>query len=226
MKNRIPRKLLEIYKEFDDCEVCKKQKNPFLHILGGGKFKKPQFLFLFINPTHLNISSHKDYKGKRRYPFIGVRYFYKLLAQAGFVNKKLIDEIYKSGWQIKDEDRIEKSLFKNSVYLTNLVKCAKSNPDNPDKETIGKQFALLKKEINLVLPKYIVTFGKLPFKVLTDRDIRLKDLLSKIGGKVHYPFKSIEIYGKKYKVLPCYFPVGRGNPQKTFEILTYIKKHF
>ena len=79
MINKIPRKLLNLYNQFDNCKRCSKLKNPLKHILGGGKFRNPKFCFLFINPTHLNISAHKNYLGKRRYPFLGVRYFYKII---------------------------------------------------------------------------------------------------------------------------------------------------
>jgi uracil-DNA glycosylase len=223
---KIPQKLLKIYKEFDNCERCKKENNPLLHILGGGKFQNPQFLFLFINPTHLNISSHRDYKGKRRYPFIGVRYFYRLLSEAGFLDKKTINDIYKKGWQIEDESRIEQSLINNNVYITNLVKCTKYNPDSPSKNIIKQDFLLLQKEINVVLPKYIIAFGKLPLEIITSKNIRLKDYLEKIKDNSYEPIKSVDILGKIYNVLPCYFPVGRGNRQGALEILNHIRKRY
>lgn len=223
---KIPQKLLKIYKEFDNCERCKKENNPLLHILGGGKFQNPQFLFLFINPTHLNLSSHKDYRGKRRYPFIGVRYFYRLLSEAGFLDKKIINDIYKKGWQTEDESRIEQSLINNNVYITNLVKCTKYNSDSPSKDIIKQDFSLLQKEINVVLPKYIIAFGKLPLMIITGKDIRLKDCLKRIRGNSYQPIKSVNVLGKIYKVLPCYFPVGRGNRQGALEILSYIRKRY
>lgn len=223
---KIPKKLLDVYKQFDNCQRCRKEHNPLRHILGGGKFKNPRFLFLFINPTHLNISSHKDYQGKRRYPFIGVRHFYKLLAEAGFVDKKIVDDIYKKGWQISDEQRIEQSLSKNSVYLTNLVKCTQAHPGNPVKEIIKQDFPLLQKEIDIVFPKYIIAFGKLAFETLTSQSIKLKDYLKKIGRNTYQPVKSVDILGKRYDVFPCYFPVGRGNPKQALKILRYIKRKY
>ncbi len=223
---KIPQKLSKIYKEFDNCKRCKKENNPLLHILGGGKFQNPQFLFLFINPTHLNLSSHKDYKGKRRYPFIGVRYFYRFLSEAGFLDKKIIDDIYKKGWQIHDESRIEQSLINNNVYITNLVKCTKYNPDSPSKDIMKQDFLLLQKEINIVLPKYIIAFGKLPVRMIAGKDIRLKDCLERIRGNSYQPIQSVNVLGKIYKVLPCYFPVGRGNRHGALEILSYIKKRY
>jgi hypothetical protein len=223
---KIPQKLLKIYKRFDNCVRCKKDNNSLLHILGGGKFENPKFLFLFINPTHLNLSSHRDYKGKRRYPFIGVRYFYRFLSEAGFLDKKIIDDIYKRGWQTEDESRIEQSLINNNVYITNLVKCTKYNPDSPNKDIIKQDFSLLQKEINIVLPKHIIAFGKLPLKIITGKDLRLRDYLAKTRNNSYQPIKSVNVLGKIYKVLPCYFPVGRGNRQGALEILSYIRKRY
>lgn len=224
MINKIPKELLEIYKQFDNCKRCNKLNNPLRHILGGGKFRNPKFFFLFINPTHLNISAHKTYQGKRRYPFIGVRYFFKRLSEAGFLDKGVVDGIYKRGWQIEDEDRIEKSLCKNDVYITDLIKCSQFHPNSPKKEIIKEDFPIFQKEIDIVSPKYIVTFGKIPFEVLANQNIRFKDYLKRIRDNTYQPIKSIDILGKKYDILPCYFPVGRGNPNEALEILRYIKK--
>jgi len=223
---KIPEDLKKIYKKFDNCERCKRENNPYLHVLGGGKFKNPKFLFLFINPTHLNISSHKDYKGKRRYPFVGVRYFYRLLSEAGFVSKDIVENIYKNGWQVEHEYKIEDSLAANGAYLTNLIKCTQVHPENPTKDIIKEDLPLLKEEINIVSPKYIITFGKLPFKFMTNREIRLKDCLDKLSKGKYRSFKSINILGKTYEILPCYFPVGRGNPNKALEVLKYIKSEY
>jgi len=224
MQNDIPQELKYLYKEFD--KRYKNSKNELRSILGGGKCHSPKFLFLFINPTHLNISSSKKYKGKRRYPFIGVRYFWRFLSQAGFIDKTIVDDIYKHGWQIKDEIRIEKSLSKHGVYITNLVKGTRKGPENPSKNLIQNDFSLLEKEIDIVGPKYIVAFGLLVFKTLTNKEIKLQRCLNDIKIRKYKPYKSKQILDKEYNVLPCYFPIGRGNPKKAQKMLSYIKSHF
>jgi hypothetical protein len=55
-------KLTQVFNQFDACLRCKEEQNPLRHILGGGEFSNPKFLFLFINPTHQNISSHPEYQ--------------------------------------------------------------------------------------------------------------------------------------------------------------------
>ena len=216
----------KIFNAFDKCETCKSARNPLRHVLGGGKFFRPQFIFLFINPTHLNISSHKKYKGERRFPFMGVRHFYRFLADAGFLDKRIIEPMYKCGWRIEDEKKIEESLQKHNVYLTNLVKCSQPHPLPPKKIAIQEQLPLLKQEIKTVSPRFIVTFGKIPFETLTGQKILMKDFLKKVRNKTYQPYKSINILGKQYDILPSFFPLGHGNTPKAIEILKYIKRHY
>lgn len=223
MNSEIPANIKKLYQRFDKCSRCRQEKNPLLHILGGGKFIKPRFCFVFINPTHLNLSSHQDYQGQRRFPFIGVRYFYRLLAEAGFADQKIVDNIYQRGWQIEDEDKVEQSLARNNVYITNIVKCTQAHPESPTKEFISQDFSLFSQEIKLVSPKYIVAFGKLVIKTLTKQDVRLNNYLE---AKSYQSLESVKIVNKVYPVLPCFFPVGRGNPKKAIKILSYIKKNF
>ena len=226
MSNQIPVKLKSIYDKFDNCPRCKKEKNNLNHILGGGKFKNPKFLFLFINPTYHNISSHKNYSGNRRYPFIGVRYFWKLFTEVGFINKDIIDDIYGNGWQIEHENKIENNLVKSEIYISNLVKCTQPHPVNPTRNVIEQDSPLLKEEIKIVNPKYIIAFGKLTVKIITGLDVRLSDYLNDIETGEYKALKSINILDKRYKVLPCFFPVGRGNSSKALKTLKYIKANY
>ena len=85
---------------------------------------------------------------------------------------------------------------------------------------------MLKMEIQAVSPRYIVTFGKIPFETLTGRKILLRDCLNKLRRGTYKPYKSIDILGKQYDVLPSFFPLGHGNPPKATEILKYVKKRY
>ncbi len=225
MSRTIPAKLQRFFKQVEDCAYCREQKNSLRHILGGGRFYHPKYFFLFINPTHKNRSSHTSYQGQRRYPFIGVRHLYKGLAEAGFVDLKLIDEIYEKGWQVPDEERIETSLRENNVYISNFVKCAQPNPINPSRQRMREGLPLLAEELRIVNPQYIITFGLLPLETLTRTTWRLRDILDTARKGTYGPL-SVNLEGRIYKVLPCYYPLGHGNPPKAQKILAYIKTHF
>lgn len=217
----MPSELDRLYASYDACARCRALGNPLRHILGGGQSARPKFLFLFINPTHHNISSRADYPGIRRYPFLGVRYFWKLMAEAGAIDRRVVVDIYKNGWRTEHERIIEDDLRGKSIYVTNLVKCTQPNGDNPSKEVISADLPFLHQEISLVAPEHIVAFGKLPIRALTGRDVRLGDCLMAARQKKSETLKA-EINGQNYPVFPCYFPVGRGNPPKAIEMLRYV----
>lgn len=214
-----------VFESFDCCSRCEREKNPLRHILGGGLKERPRFLFLFINPTHHNISSHADYRGTRRYPFLGVRYFWKVMAEAGVLDTTVVKDIYERGWQVEHERIIEEQLCERKIYSTNLVKCTQPHPENPSREAITEDFPLLQREIELVNPRYVVAFGKMPTRALTGVDVRLRDYLAAVRSKTYQPIPACAT-NMPYAVLPCYFPVGRGNPPKAVEVLTYILKNF
>lgn len=221
----IPSKLRSFYRSVEDCTRCRAERNPLRHVLGGGRFRNPKYFFLFINPTHKNRSSHATYAGKRRYPFIGVRHLYKGLSEAGFVDPKIIAQIYSKGWQIKDEARIEASLRAHGVYISNFVKCAQPNPQNPSRKVMRESLPLIARELELVNPQYIITFGVLPLSTLTGTAWRLKDILGTVSKRTYKPL--VVTFGpKRYKVLPCYYPLGHGNPPKAQKILEYIRRNY
>ena len=139
---------------------------------------------------------------------------------------KIVDEIHLRGWQIPDEDRIERSLSKHGVYLTNLVKCTQPGPENPTMKEVREDLPLLLEEIRIVDPDFIVTFGALPLRALTGRSDRLRDVSKNLGRKAYRPMRSIPAVGTTYPVLPCYFPIGRGDRKKALTILRSIKRRF
>jgi len=226
MQKTIPLKLQRLFNQIEHCKRCKKEHNHLRHIFGGGQFKNPKFFFLFINPTHKNLSSHPNYPGTRRYPFIGVRHLWKIFAEVGFIDKKTVETMYHNGWQLGDEERIENDLRTGGVYITNFVKCAQPNPINPPPAIMREVRPLVIEEIKAVNPKYIITFGMLPLKILANVDFRLRDILSSVRKETYCPLRLGVTRGKSYKILPCYFPLGHGNTPKAKLILKYIQTTF
>ena len=207
-------KLEKLWRKVDNCPFCK--NNKLQHIHGGGLTKNPKAMFLFINPTYNNMSTAPDYTGPRT-PFLGTKAVWKVFANSGILPKQVIEKT-----QIWNKDTINyilSEMKKHKTYFTNVSKCAKPHADAPSKEEVEYSKKLLFEEINLVNPKKIITMGLLPFKTLIGESIKLKEHLKKPSS-----FETI-IKGKKYEVLPCYFPVGRGNPREATEMLKYYKKH-
>ena len=80
---------------------------------------------------------------------------------------------------------------------------------------------LLIREVEIVSPKYLVTFGSIPFKYLTGKTITLGDYYDQVVRQGLHP-EEVQIGSAKVEVIPCYFPVGRGNPQRAVEILKLV----
>jgi uracil-DNA glycosylase len=209
-------KLQKLYKQIDQCRFCKKDKNTLQHIHGFGTLN-PRLMLILVNPTHRNISSNPTYKGAR-FPFIGVRQFWKVLADGSLIDKNVAYSLpLKKDWSGKNTVQIKQELIKNKLFLTNIVKCCYNHSSYPADEIIKSQLEFLKEEIKIVNPEKIIAFGVLVYKTLTGKNIKLFNCgnNSKITTEI--------ISGLNIPVQPCYFPIGCGNPKKAVEIIKKMK---
>ena len=87
-------------------------------------------------------------------------------------------------------------------------------PKDPD--VLKKYLDLLFKEINIIKPKIIITFGNQVSSIILNKKISV----SENRKKCH----KIEINKNKYKVYPVYYPVGNGifNINKSIEDIKWI----
>ena len=78
------------------------------------------------------------------------------------------------------------------------------------------QIDLLCKEIEIINPKTIITFGNQVSSIILDRNISVSQCRKQNFSK--------NIAGKNYKVYPVYYPIGNGmmNIDKAIEDLDYI----
>lgn len=211
MKNK---KLEKLYRRVDACKFCKRSRNKLQHIHGYGAMN-PRLMLILINPTYRNLSSDPKYRGDK-FPFIGVRQFWKVLANGGLIDKKVAFNLpLRAGWDDGYTIQIKNELVKNKLFLTNIVKCCYDHSAYPDKNVIESQLGLLAEEIKIVKPKTIVAFGVLVYKTLTGKNIKLTDYRSGLREKTTEAVSELGI-----PVVACYFPIGRGNPRKASEILS------
>lgn len=208
--------------EIDNCPFCREEGNPLQHILGGGKKENPEFFFVLINPTYRNISSNQDWEGQR-IPYVGCSSLWRVLVKAGFLEKNILFITERKVWDTNDVRLVEGALKGRRTYITNLVKCAAYDAKMPGKERIDWGLGILKKEIGIINPRLVITFGALPFQALTGKSIRLSQHYQEVRqGKVD--FARVKVEGKLYSVFPTYFPTGRGNPRRCVEILKKLKR--
>lgn len=203
----------KLYTQADKCKFCKTEKNKLQHIHGYGVVN-PRLMLVLINPTYRNLSSSPEYHGDR-FPFIGVRQFWKVLADGGLVSKKVAYGLPpRADWTLRHTKQLQRELMRGKLFLTNAVKCCYSHSAYPDTKVIHHQMKLLAEEINIVKPKKIVAFGGLVYKTLTGKPLKLSECWS--GKQTE---EAERISGLRVRVAPCYFPIGRGNPRKAAEIL-------
>ncbi len=192
--------------------------NNLMPILGNGKTLKPKVMFVFINPTKRNISSDPQWKGPR-FPFIGTKQIWRIFHRAGLFDDELMNKInISSDWSLDFTNNVLRFLQQKEFYITNIVKWTGHDATLPDSEKINIFLPTLEKEIELVKPEYIVTFGLIPFERLVKQKIKLRDYYSKVINNKKLRFYSF----KSSKIIPCYFPVGRGDPKKAVEILKLV----
>src|SRR3989344_1764863 len=197
-------------------------ENSLKPILGNGKTFRPKVMFVFINPTHVNISSDQNWQGPR-FPVIGTKPIWRIFHHAGMFDYELIEKINNSkSWSLEFTDKVLNFLKLKSFYFTNIVKWTGPDATLPNSEKIKIFLPILEREIEIVQPQYIVTFGLIPFENMTHQKIKLIDYYSEIIKSQKLRVFGMEYNGFKTKIIPCYFPVGRGDPKKAVEILKLI----
>ena len=214
--------LAQLWQAVDDCSDCRQASNSLRHIMGGGLESEPDMMFIFINPTHRNITSRADYDGPR-FPFLGTSEIWRVFADAGLLERDLISWI-DNGW---NQDLIAKvicTVRDAGFYFTNLVKCTQPDSRMPSRKMIRKKLDLLVREISIVHPKLIVAFGALPFKTLSNAELKLATHYeNQISSVDLLTYPSIPVLGETFRVFPCYFPVGRGDRKRAVELLKVLK---
>jgi len=214
--------LADLWDHVDDINMKNFPSNHLAPIVGNGKSSYPKFMFVFINPTSRNISSDPSWKG-HRFPFIGTKQVWRIFHRAGLFDDALMEQINKqSTWSIGFADKVLLFLQKKSFYITNIVKWTGKDASLPDSEKINLFLPVLKREIEIVKPKYIITFGLIPFQNLTNKKIKLSDYHSAVKKADKLQFYDLDISDSGSKVIPCYFPVGRGDPKKAVDILSML----
>jgi uracil-DNA glycosylase len=196
--------------------------SPLAPILAGGKLANPKVMFVFINPTYRNVSSDPAWEGKRR-PWTGTKYIWKILNTAGHFDDALLKEIQKTKiWDVAFADKVYDHLADRGFYFTNIVKWTGETGDLPDATKVQTFLPILLREIELVNPEYIVTFGLIPFNALVKEPLKLCDYYDESIKNNRLRAFDLPLSGKGYKVIPCYFPVGRGDPKRAADLLKLL----
>ncbi len=195
--------LQQLFKDFDKLHLKHGDCN-YHSIYGAGRIKIPKFMFVFMNPTGRNISASKSWGGIRA-PWIATKNVWKIFFELNMISKKNSDFIKSAkvdDWSVDFANKLYEEIAKNKVYITNLAKCTQIDA-RPLKDYVFKEYlGLIFKEIDIIKPKYIVSFGNQVSSILLGKNISI--------SKLEKEFEILLVKDKKYEVFPTYYPVGQG----------------
>ena len=210
-------KIDELKKAYDKMQLKYGDKN-LDSIYNGGCEKNPNICFVFMKPTGKNIASEKSWKG-RKSPWLGTKNVWKLFYSVNLLSKDTFDQIMKKKpkeWNYQFCDYVYDEVSKNKIFITNLGKCTQIDARPLSNDVLKKYLKLLRKEIDIINPKVIITFGNQVSSIILNKKISVSE-----NRKI---FHEIKIKNNKYKVYPVYYPVGNGifNIDKSIEDIKWI----
>ncbi len=195
--------LPQLFSEID--AIHEKHGDPSLcMVYGTGCIKNPDVLFLFMNPTARNLTTHKTWKGIRA-PWIGINTTWNLMSKLGIIKQETfetIKKLKKEDWNNKEVEKLYQEIAKKKVYLTNLGRCTHSDARHVPDSVFRESREVTLKEIELVNPKVIIAFGNQVASNLLQQKITVSNCRMK-------KFE-LEINKKKFAVYPVFYPVGMG----------------
>jgi DNA polymerase len=190
-------------------------------IYNGGCDKNPDICFVFMNPTGRNIASDKAWTG-RKSPWLGTKNIWKLFYQVHLLSDATYHQILSKkpkDWDYDFCDYVYNEVYNNHIFITNLGKCTQVDARALTDDVLSKYLDLLFKEIDIIQPKIIITFGNQVSSIILNKKIAV----SENRKKSH----DLTIYNRTYKVYPVYYPVGNGifNMDKSIEDIQWIIKN-
>lgn len=210
-------KIKDLNKKYDQMQK-KYGAEDLSSIYNGGCENNPNICFVFMNPTGRNIASELSWKG-RRSPWIGTKNIWKLFYQIDLLDEKIYQEIQKrkgKEWNEEFADIVYQDVENKKYFITNLGKCTQLDA-RPLSDSILKEYLnLLYKEIDIIKPKKIITFGNQVSSIFLKEKITVSQWRKKKT--------KIMINKNEYEVYPVYYPVGNGmrNIDLVIEDLKYI----
>lgn len=211
--------LEDLEKEYDKLQLI--YGDPNLHsVYNGGCSDRSDLFLIFMNPTGKNISTVESWKGIHS-PWIGTKNIWSLFYKVNLLDKDIYEKIRAikgSEWTEEFAVEVYDNVKKNNFFITNLGKCTQIDA-RPLKDSVYKEYLeLLLKEIDIVKPKKIITFGNQVSSIILNQKISVSTCRKKEF--------TLEVNKEKYSVYPVFYPIGNGsfNIDKAIEDILYIKE--
>lgn len=210
-------KIADLKKDYDKLQLKYGAKD-LDSIYNGGCENNPDICFVFMNPTGRNIASDKAWTG-RKSPWLGTKNIWRLFHEVNLLSDDTFNKIKErrpKDWDYEFCDYVYEEITDRKLFITNLGKCTQIDARPLPDKVLTKYLDLLFKEIDIIKPKVIITFGNQVSSIILNKKIAV----SENRKKCH----EIEINKNLYKVYPVYYPVGNGifNIDKSIEDIKWI----
>lgn len=175
-------------------------------IYGAGEVDSPKLFLVFMNPTARNVAASKDWEGLKA-PWIGTKGVWKMLYDLDIIkNQEIVGKtqgLKPNEWTPEFTEELFDEVRRNSLYITNIAKCTQVDA-RPLPNSIFREYRpSFEKEIELVNPQKIITFGNQVSSIALEKQISVSDYMND-------EVDVISIEEKRYNIYPCYYPVGQG----------------
>lgn len=210
-------KIADLKKDYDKLQLKYGAKD-LDSIYNGGCENNPDICFVFMNPTGRNIASDKAWTG-RKSPWLGTKNIWRLFHEVNLLSDDTFNKIKErrpKDWDYEFCDYVYEEITDRKLFITNLGKCTQIDARPLPDKVLTKYLDLLFKEIDIIKPKVIITFGNQVSSIILNKKIAV----SENRKKCH----EIKINKNLYKVYPVYYPVGNGifNIDKSIEDIKWI----
>lgn len=214
-------KLEDLNKEYDKLQIQYGAKE-LDSIYNGGCVNDTEIMFVFMNPTGRNVASLKTWEG-RKSPWIGTKNIWKLFYQVDLIDSDMYEKIYSlkpKEWDYSFADLVYKQVEEKKYFITNLGKCTQIDARPLPDFVLASYLKLLLKEIDIIKPKVIITFGNQVSSIILNEKISVSECRKQCYEK--------KIGKDVYKIFPVYYPVGNGffNVDKAIEDIKWIIENY
>lgn len=196
--------LKTLHKEYDSLQLLHGDRS-LQSIYGAGCIKNPKVMFIFMNPTAKNVSAQKNWQGLRA-PWLGTKNVWNIFYELRLLSEnyyKKIKEMRPDDWTNNFAKSVYSELKNKKVFVTNLAKCTQLDARPLSNETFKQYLNMMFREILLIKPCAIVSFGNQVSSILLEKPVSVSKYTSTRN-------ETLKIGDKVFKIYPTYYPVGQG----------------
>ena len=197
-------------------------------VWSGGLADRPRLALVFINPTAGNQAARDGWPAEYRAPHLGRHRMWDFLTGCGLIPRLIVPP--DGEWTLGVARNVCESAAYAGLYVTNLVKACRTTAAMPTARYARGWLPLLREELGIVDPERVVTMGGLVTSLLLGKPFRVGDAWRHLETtrtvlELPYCHPGCEPRGTGggcLRIVPSYFPSGRGVPARARAIISML----